>query len=95
MLSRYPGADLQEPVTDPGGCPDPRPLEEVRVPALVLNGQHDLDSRKHAGQMVAQALLRGEHVFVPDAGHLPNLDNPDAYNAVVRTFLERHATAHA
>lgn len=95
MLCRYPGVDLQGPTTDTGGGVAPEPLEELRVRALVINGQHDLESRKQAGRMLAQALPRCEHGFIPDAGHLPNLDNPQAYNTVLRTFLERYATAHS
>jgi pimeloyl-ACP methyl ester carboxylesterase len=94
MLFRYPGTDLREPVPDTGAGADQAPLEELRVPTLVLNGQHDLESRRQAGRMLARALPCCEHVVIPDSGHLPNLDNPDAYNAAVRAFLERHATAH-
>jgi pimeloyl-ACP methyl ester carboxylesterase len=93
MLRRYPGVDLLDPVTDIGAPTDPTPVEELRVPALVLNGQHDLESRKLAGRMLAQT-LPCKHVFVRDAGHLPNLDNPDVYNTVIRAFLERHTTPY-
>ena len=62
----------------------------LHVPLLVLNGAHDLETRRRAGQALAQTSPSAEYVLVPEAGHLPNLDNPRAYNETIRSFLSRH-----
>lgn len=84
MIARYPGADLLED-------PVPAPLGDVRtlaVPALVLNGEHDLPSRIAAGVALAKALPNAQHRVLRDAGHLANLDDPLAYEAALQAFVE-------
>jgi pimeloyl-ACP methyl ester carboxylesterase len=91
MIARYPGRDL----TDTAGHADAMPLAQgfksVDRPALVMNGEFDLDSRKRFARQLALQLPQVECVEIPDAGHLCNLDNPRAYNDALRRFLERHA----
>src|SRR5205807_2369378 len=63
-----------------------------RVPALLINGECDLPRRLEAAARLGRRLPAAEHALVPDAGHLPNLDNPGHYEALCRAFLTRHAT---
>ncbi|MGH8315428.1 MAG: alpha/beta fold hydrolase, partial [Steroidobacterales bacterium] len=95
MLDRYPGSDLLATPTISYRPLDARALAALRVPVLIVNGQHDVKSRKHAGDQLARLLPRAERVLLPDAGHLANLDNPRAYNETIRRFLERQALAAA
>jgi pimeloyl-ACP methyl ester carboxylesterase len=71
--------------------PPAKGFESADRPALVLNGEFDLDSRKQSARQLALQLPHAEWVEIPDAGHLCNLDNPRAYNDVLKRFLERHA----
>ena len=92
MIARYRGDDLQQA---PAGAPDSweRPaLESVSKPALVIGGAFDIETRRNAAEAIARKLLRGERAIVPNAGHLCNLDNPRAYNALLLRFLEQNAT---
>lgn len=41
---------------------------------------------------LSRALPRCERALVPGAGHLPNLDEPGLYNALLRQFLQRFAS---
>ncbi len=66
-------------------------LHRLQLPALALNGVHDTAQRRRSGDAYCGALPRCERALIPDAGHLPNLDNPDAYNAVLTGFFRRHA----
>jgi pimeloyl-ACP methyl ester carboxylesterase len=93
ILGRYPGADLLN--APPGAGADRASVrpESVATPALVITGEHDLTSRVRAATALARRLPHAEHALIPDAGHLPNLDNPDAYNTLISAFLVRHATA--
>jgi pimeloyl-ACP methyl ester carboxylesterase len=73
-----------------GSAAPPR-LEDIHVPALVLNGEFDLESRRLAGEALSRVLPRAERQIISGAGHLANLDNPQNYNDVLRRFLQRHA----
>ena len=44
-------------------------------------------------EAIARKLPFAKQRVVPDAGHLANLDNPQAYNALLLGFLEQHAGA--
>jgi pimeloyl-ACP methyl ester carboxylesterase len=93
MIGRYPGNDLaQLGVYDE--VPTGRaPIGSVDLPTLVITGDRDLPSRTRAADDLARQLPGAVRSIIPAAGHLPNLDNPEVYNAVVRTFLERNAAA--
>ncbi|MQY18033.1 alpha/beta fold hydrolase [Nocardia macrotermitis] len=59
--------------------------DAVRVPALLIEGEHTITP---AGQMRRMAERPGtRHVVVPDAGHLVHDDQPAAYRAEVSRFL--------
>jgi len=90
MLMRYPGNDLREPEDRDISAAGPMP-GAFHVPTLVITGDHDLPSRTQAANTLAEQSPGAERATIPAAGHLCNLDNPKAYNAVVRAFLERHA----
>jgi pimeloyl-ACP methyl ester carboxylesterase len=84
MLARYSGADLLLPAEVPSPL---APLDSLDIPIRVLNGERDLDSRRASGAALARALPGARHVVIPDAGHLPCLDNPEAYGSALRELL--------
>jgi pimeloyl-ACP methyl ester carboxylesterase len=94
ILARYPGGDLREP---PRPMPphDAGELGRLRGPALVVNGEFDTDNRRANGDALARALPAAERRLLPRAGHLANLDEPHAYNDMVRRFLARQASIAA
>jgi pimeloyl-ACP methyl ester carboxylesterase len=89
MLGRYGARDLLESGL-PAALP-PLAASSIRCPCLVLSGTHDLASRLHAADHLARSLPCGARASVPEAGHMSNLDNPHAYNAIVLDFLQRFA----
>jgi len=91
MIARYPGRDLTDTAGQENATPAAQTFESVDRPALVMNGEFDLDSRKRFAGQLASQLPRVECALIPDAGHLCNLDNPHAYNDALRRFLKRHA----
>jgi pimeloyl-[acyl-carrier protein] methyl ester esterase len=93
MLGRYRGADLVTAPVSAGAAPGPIRPESVARPVLIITGEHDLPGRVKAADALARRLPHTERAVIPGAGHLPNLDNPDAYNNLVGAFLARHATA--
>jgi pimeloyl-ACP methyl ester carboxylesterase len=62
-------------------------LARLDLPALVLVGEQDkpfLDAC--AG--LAEAIPGARHVVLPDAGHSPQFENPDAWWAALSSFLD-------
>ena len=90
MIGRYPANDLLDHTLD-DAAPGPIDIEGIHAPALVITGEHDVPSRAAAADALVRRLPGAQRAVIPAAGHLTNLDNPQHYNAVVRTFLERHA----
>jgi 3-oxoadipate enol-lactonase len=60
----------------------------VTVPTLVLVGEHDSVAAPNLSRELAGLIPGAQLVVIPDAGHLPNEENPAAFNRAVRTFLE-------
>jgi pimeloyl-ACP methyl ester carboxylesterase len=63
-------------------------LPEIRVPTLVLAGANDKEFIPSTDYMAAK-IPGAEKVILPNAGHAANIDQPAAFNAAVRKFLER------
>jgi 3-oxoadipate enol-lactonase len=95
MIARYPGRDLLGPPVEAAAIRTPADLKSLQTPTLVLYGDHESRARALAARALASRLPNAEHAVIADAGHMPNLDNPQRYNATVREFLQRHAAASA
>ena len=90
MLQRYSGADLR-PAAPAGPVPNVAArLDELRMPALVMNGEFDTAHRRLAGDALAYGLPRAERAVLAGAGHLACLDRPGEYAGRLRDFLTRH-----
>jgi len=61
----------------------------VDVPALVILGDQDAILSLDEARDEAAVLPRGELAVVAGAGHLPNLEDPPAFTAMLREFLDR------
>lgn len=61
-------------------------LRQATVRALVVVGELDRVT-PIAEAMSLRSLLKGELVIVPNVGHLPNLEDPLAFNEVLVAFL--------
>jgi 3-oxoadipate enol-lactonase len=90
MIARYPGRELLDPGAA-GTVAAPVALPLIRTPTLVLSGDYGLPSRLQSAQKLCAQLPAAEHVILPDAGHLINLDQPALYSNLCRAFLMRHA----
>lgn len=65
-------------------------LPRLDIPALVVAGAEDTLIPTPVARAVADALPRGTLVELEGAGHLPNLEIPDAFNAALAGFLNEH-----
>lgn len=64
-------------------------LNEIDVPCLVIVGADDIAMPPSMAQTLARHLPDAELVVVPDAGHLSNLEQPEAFNAALDRFYRR------
>jgi pimeloyl-ACP methyl ester carboxylesterase len=62
-------------------------LSEVKVPALVVVGEHDRLTPPSLSEELSAGIPAAQLHIVPGAGHMLPLEKPDAYNELVRTFV--------
>ena len=68
--------------------PDSTPLlAQVSVPTLVITGAEDEMIPVEESRKMASAIRGAKLVIIPGAGHLANLEQPDAFNAELNGFL--------
>ena len=62
-------------------------LAEINIPTLVIHGADDQIVPLDEARQMAAAIPKAKLDIIPDAGHLPNLEKPDHFNASIRNFL--------
>jgi 3-oxoadipate enol-lactonase len=65
-----------------------RELDTIKVPTLVIAGEHDLATPPESLRAFAAALPKGRFAGVAGAGHLPPVEKPDAVAGLIRQFME-------
>lgn len=65
-------------------------LPVVAVPALVMWGEHDRVTPRPEAEVLRTGIPGAAFEIIPGAGHLSNLEQPDAFNRAVTAFLDRH-----
>lgn len=61
-------------------------LPAIKVPSLVVVGANDTPFLAASDYMAAK-IPGAKKALIPDAGHAANIDNPDAFNAAIVSFL--------
>lgn len=61
-------------------------LGEIDVPCLALVGADDIALPPPMTQVLARGIAGAKLAIIPDAGHLANLEQPDAFNAALDEF---------
>jgi pimeloyl-ACP methyl ester carboxylesterase len=64
-------------------------LETIRMPTLVLTGEHDRTVSAEESVRLARALPNADLVTIAACGHLPHEEQPTAFLEAVRAFLRR------
>ena len=62
-------------------------LARIAVPTLVLCGEQDGVLPLPESETLAREIPGARLVVIPNAGHASNQEQPDAFNATVRSFL--------
>lgn len=69
--------------------PDSTPLlSSIDLPTSVVVGVHDKLTSVEEMQQLADGIPEAEFAVLPEAGHLPPLENPTGTNEVIQTFLQ-------
>ena len=66
-------------------------LSEIAAPALVMAGEQDLPDFRLIADLLAANLPSARQLVMPDCGHLPPLEQPEAFNAALLGFLRDNA----
>jgi YbgC/YbaW family acyl-CoA thioester hydrolase len=61
------------------------------LPTLVMVGAEDRLTPPRDAEAMAKAIPGGRLALIPDAGHLPPLEQPEVFNRHLRAFLDRLA----
>lgn len=62
-------------------------LAEIRVPTLVLVGENDVATPPFRAERIAEGIPDARLSFVPAAGHLSTIENPDFVSAALLSFF--------
>jgi non-heme chloroperoxidase len=71
----------------PIACQD---IGRITIPTLVLRGELSPSGFRHIAEVVAHCVARGSVVTIPKAMHPMQLDNPQAFNEAVLTFVAKY-----
>ncbi len=63
-------------------------LPTIKVPTLVLVGEHDAISPPAEMQEIAAAIPGAEYVVIPRAGHMTTMEEPAAVNSALSQFID-------
>lgn len=65
-------------------------LASIRVPTLAIAGEVDPAAPAAVMEKMAARIPGAQYVVLPRAGHLANLEQPQAFNAALVAFLNQH-----
>ena len=64
-------------------------LSSIFVPTLLLVGEHDVHTPPAAAESMHKRIPGSRLHVIPGAGHLPNLENPEAFDGALTEYLGR------
>ncbi len=65
-------------------------LPNIRVPTLVLSGEHDTTAAPAVMERMAARIEGAEYRQLPGVGHIANMERPEDFNRAVIAFLQKH-----
>ena len=64
-------------------------LREIAVPTLVICGEEDVITPRAEAEILQKGIAGAELAMIPKSGHLPSMETPEEFNAVLGKFLSR------
>lgn len=65
-------------------------VSRIRLPTLVIVGEHDPGTPVAAAEFLHQAIAGSELLVIRDAAHMPNIQQAAIFNDALGAFLGRH-----
>lgn len=62
-------------------------LGDITVPTLVIAGEHDPSTAPETVKVIADGIDGSSYAVLSPAAHLPNLEQPETVNGLIRGFL--------
>lgn len=81
----------QVALPDPLVPPAAQRLQHINVPILVVRGALDNPELLRAADFMAAAMPRAEQLTLQASAHLPNMEEPAAFNGALAAFVSRSA----
>jgi 3-oxoadipate enol-lactonase len=93
MVASTPPRSIAEGARGVAARPDSQDvLPSIDVPSLVIVGEHDLITPVAESRLMVERLPNARLEVVPEAGHMANFENTDAFNEALAHFLSALAT---
>lgn len=94
FIEAQPGETIADGLRAMMERPDSAPvLDNVSVPTTIIVGDEDTITPPSDAEFMHQRIRESSLAVIPGAGHMANLEAPDAFDAAVRAFLERFQQA--
>ena len=61
-------------------------LKRIRVPSLIIVGDSDFFTPAGEMEVVAKQIPNSRFEIIPDAGHVPNMEQPEVFNKLLTDF---------
>ena len=62
-------------------------LAEIHAPTLVIVGDQDISAIQAIANHLAAEIPGARKVVMPNTAHVPNMEQPEAFNQIVLDFL--------
>jgi len=69
-------------------------LAKLDIPVLIIVGTHDTPYTLAAADFMKDNIRNSRKVMIEDAAHLPNMDQPEKFKDIVKTFLDDLTPTH-
>ena len=89
MMDRFSGVQFYDRAAPREGPAIAERLPAIHAPALVLVGELDMEDFHSYARAYAERLPDARLQVIPGAGHMANMDQPEAINAAMLTFLRQ------
>ena len=66
-------------------------IRGITTPTMVIVGADDPSTPVAAARLIHERISGSELAVIPDAAHLSNIEQADAFNAALTGFLAQHA----
>ena len=89
LWASYSGKDLLDPQPESNRVPEPTPeqIKMLRVPTLVIVGDHEAPFIAAADDSLAKWIPAAKKVVIPNAGHGAHFAQPASFNSALMDFI--------